>query len=134
MDPLKPAGGQTVDLTRRNAEVPDNGNGPRGPLQTVGESRGTRQTEVVDATPAPGAVDDGAVRPGSAEQNAEQLRELARSLRRKLEFEVSEDGRMVIDVRDAETGELIRTIPPEAQARMIRALERGDASLLDSEA
>lgn len=85
----------------------------------------------LDAVPPPAPVGDDTVeqRP-SAQLNAERMRELTRSLNRELEFRVAEDGRSIIDVVDTQTGEVIRTIPPDDQQRLIDALLEGDASLL----
>ncbi len=49
-----------------------------------------------------------------AEALAEKVREQATSMRRKLEFNIDEESHEVtIKVRDAETGRLIRQIPPQ---------------------
>ena len=49
-----------------------------------------------------------------AEALAERAREQATSMRRKLEFNIDEESHEVtIKVRDAETGRLIRKIPPQ---------------------
>ncbi|MEO0425302.1 MAG: flagellar protein FlaG [Pseudomonadota bacterium] len=92
-----------------------------------------RDAVTVDPTavPAPAPVGDAAVEQRrSAELNAERMRELAKTLNRELEFRMADSGRAIIDVVDTESGEVIRTIPPDDQQRLIDALAEGDVSLL----
>ncbi len=57
-------------------------------------------------------------------QAARQIREVTQNLRRDLSFDVDEEsGRVVIQVYDSETRELIRTIPPEEARAMIPGIE-----------
>jgi flagellar protein FlaG len=67
-----------------------------------------------------------------------QIERFVRSSGRSLQFRVDEDsGRVVVSVRDADTGDLIRQIPSEAALRIARALGRGESTpdrlLIDEE-
>jgi flagellar protein FlaG len=132
MDPLKAtpsqvsgsrpvAGDADAQVARVTADAPD------GLLRQ-------RQTVAPQAAPPAEKVSDEQVRRRDAEANAQKLQALTQNLRRELKFQVAGDGRTIIEVLDADTGDVIRTIPPEEQSRVLRALEQGDVSLLDSEA
>ena len=57
-------------------------------------------------------------------QTARQIREVTQNLRRDLSFDVDEEsGRVIIQVYDSETRELIRTIPPDEARAMIPGIE-----------
>lgn len=78
------------------------------------------------AAPAPGAAQASA---RDLEAATAQIERFVRSSGRSLQFRVDDDsGRVVVSVRDADTGELIRQIPSEAALRIARALDRGEAS------
>ena len=63
------------------------------------------------------------------EQASAQIESYVRSSGRDLQFRVDdESGRVVVSVRDSETGELIRQIPNEEVLRIAKALEQRDTS------
>src|SRR5262245_61460223 len=63
------------------------------------------------------------------------LERFARQVRRELEFRVDEaSGRTIITVRNKETGEIVRQIPPEEVLAMLHAVAEGAPLLLDSSA
>ncbi len=65
--------------------------------------------------------------PADVEQASAQIEKYVQSAGRNLQFRVDADsGRVVVSVRDAETGELIRQIPNEAALRIAKSLEQGD--------
>lgn len=97
--------------------------------------RAPRQAAAVaaaDAEPARPAAQAPAAAPASArelEAATEQIERFVRSSGRSLQFRVDDDsGRVVVSVRDADTGDLIRQIPSEAALRIARALDRGEAT------
>ena len=63
---------------------------------------------------------------------AEQMSGLAQSQGRSLEFMVNgeNDNEVVILVRDGQSGEVLRTIPPEEMAQLSRSLRDGDLNLV----
>ncbi len=62
----------------------------------------------------------------------EQIESYLKASRRELQFQVDEDsGDVVVQVRDAATGEVIRQIPGEDAVRMARALQENGAMFLD---
>ncbi len=66
---------------------------------------------------------------------AKQLNELTQSIRRELQFALDEDsGRTVISVIDAESGAMIRQIPPEEIVTMITHLKEYKAGLFQEQA
>jgi flagellar protein FlaG len=85
-----------------------------------------------EAEPARTAAQAPAATPASArelEAATEQIERFVRSSGRSLQFRVDDDsGRVVVSVRDADTGDLIRQIPSEAALRIARALDRGEAT------
>jgi flagellar protein FlaG len=85
-----------------------------------------------EAEPARPAAQAPAAAPASArelEAATEQIERFVRSSGRSLQFRVDDDsGRVVVSVRDADTGDLIRQIPSEAALRIARALDRGEAT------
>ena len=63
------------------------------------------------------------------EQASAQIESYVRSSGRDLQFRVDdESGRVVVSVRDSETGELIRQIPNEEVLRIAKALDQRDTS------
>lgn len=57
---------------------------------------------------------------------AAEIESYLKSVGRSLEFKVDdESGRMVVSVRDSETGELIRQIPGEDALRLARSKDAG---------
>ncbi|MDT8439945.1 MAG: flagellar protein FlaG [Wenzhouxiangellaceae bacterium] len=62
---------------------------------------------------------------------AERLGDFARENARELEFRVDgEADKVVIEVRNPETGEVLRTIPPEEADRIAANLNEGASALL----
>lgn len=97
--------------------------------------RAPRQAAAVaaaEAEPARPAVQAAAAAPASArelEAATEQIERFVRTSGRSLRFRVDDDsGRVVVSVRDADTGDLIRQIPSEAALRIARALDRGETT------
>ncbi|MEM9387105.1 MAG: flagellar protein FlaG [Pseudomonadota bacterium] len=132
MDLLKPTSTSQPQQQPSTATTPE-----RVPSGEASASAGApgRQRDAVSvdpaAVPAPAPVGEVArEQRRTAELNAERMRELAKTLNRELEFRVADSGRAIIDVVDTETGEVIRTIPPDDQQRLIDALAGGDLSLL----
>ena len=83
------------------------------------------------AIPAPSSA--------SLERASAQIESYVRSSGRDLQFRVDdESGRVVVSVRDSETGELIRQIPNEEVLRIAHAIEQRDTRqqnlLIDDEA
>jgi flagellar protein FlaG len=66
------------------------------------------------------------------ERVGEQISEFSRQTGRELEFEVEESsGNVVILVKNKETGEVLRAIPPEEAQRLSDALAAGEPALVD---
>lgn len=64
------------------------------------------------------------------ESLSQRLNEFVQENTRELEFRVDDDGgRVVILVRQSETGELLRTIPPEEALGLVGSLDEGAAAL-----
>ncbi|NLG77307.1 MAG: flagellar protein FlaG [Xanthomonadaceae bacterium] len=62
----------------------------------------------------------------------EQIDSYLKASRRELQFQVDEEsGRVIVRVRDATTGEVIRQIPGEEALRVARALQENGAVFLD---
>jgi flagellar protein FlaG len=62
----------------------------------------------------------------------EQIDTYLKGSRRELQFQVDEEsGQVVVRVRDAATGDVIRQIPGEEALRMARALQEKTPVLLD---
>lgn len=84
--------------------------------------------EVQGASPAPPVerAEPGAEMRELAERLSEQLSEFARDRARELEFQIGEEsGDVVILVREAETGEVVRTIPPDEASKLAANLDAG---------
>ncbi len=64
-----------------------------------------------------------------------KVEELFQTVRRNLQFrEDPSSGRLVVSVIDAESGEIIRQIPPEQMIRMAEHLEQMNGLLLGERA
>lgn len=73
-----------------------------------------------------------AVSKEQAEAIVQQIDSYLKSSRRELQFQVDdESGHVVVRVRDAATGDVIRQIPGEEALRVARALQENSAVLLD---
>lgn len=82
-------------------------------------------------TPAPTADID----PERVAEAARKVEELFQSVRRNLQFrDDPTSGRMIVSVIDADSGEIIRQIPPEQMLRMAANLERLNGLLLGERA
>ncbi len=80
-----------------------------------------------EAQPAPRAV-----APEQVKAAVEQIESYLKASRRELQFQVDdESGEIVVQVRDATTGEVIRQIPGEDALRIARALQDKGAMFLD---
>lgn len=104
-----------------------------GTIPVASVERAPRQAAAAAASelePARTAAPAPAAAPASArdlEAATAQIERFVRSSGRSLQFRVDDDsGRVVVSVRDADTGELIRQIPSEAALRIARALDRGE--------
>ena len=77
-------------------------------------------------------------RPAAADaliKAVEEINEFVKLAQRQLEFTVDEDtGRTVITVRNAETEEIIRQIPPERALAIAKNLQEGQGLLVQAEA
>jgi flagellar protein FlaG len=63
--------------------------------------------------------------------SAQQIESYLKSSGRQLEFRVDDgSGQLVVSVRDATTGDLIRQIPGDAVLRIARALKENPVSLI----
>ncbi len=99
----------------RNGAVGEVAN--RAAQGTEGDQPGLRQKE---------GQDDQSLR-----ELVEQANEQAQRVRRQLEFEIDEvTGQTLIRIKNAETGEVIRQIPPEAMVEVARNLKENDSNML----
>lgn len=72
---------------------------------------------------------------GRMQAIAERLQEFVRESRRRLEFQVDRSsGEVVILVHHAESGKLLRTIPPEEARALADRMTVGEAALLSRRA
>jgi len=108
--------------------------GPQGFTPPTSAAPAITQRPVTDA-PVQAAVPEAAAAPPTAEAvkaSAQQIESYLRSSGRQLEFRVDDgSGELVVSVRDATTGDLIRQIPGDAALRMARALKENPVSLID---
>lgn len=96
----------------------------RGHDTTIVDPSRPNQTE---AQPAPRVV-----APEQVKAAVEQIESYLKASRRELQFQVDdESGEIVVQVRDATTGEVIRQIPGEDALRIVRALQDKGAMFLD---
>ncbi len=59
-----------------------------------------------------------------------QMKDYVQNVKRDLEFTIDEEsGRTIITVKDSETDEVIRQIPPEELLHVVKALQENKASL-----
>lgn len=72
------------------------------------------------------------VTPREVKAAVEQIDAMLKASRRELQFQVDEDsGEVIVRVRDAMTGEVIRQIPGEDVLRMAQALQDKSAVFVD---
>lgn len=89
------------------------------------------------STPPPPATADvplakGADLEAMAERVSELIGEFSRQAGRQLEFQVQSDSnRVVILVKSTDTGEVVRSIPPEEVQRLAETLAAGEPALID---
>lgn len=91
------------------------------------------------ATPAspsePSARPEPAVDAGQVAEATRQVEQLFQTVRRNLQFKDDPtSGRLVVSVIDADSGEIIRQIPPERMLRMAANLEQITGLLLGERA
>ncbi|MEQ8861294.1 MAG: flagellar protein FlaG [Pseudomonadales bacterium] len=97
--------------------------------QLPGDSARTVSAAEPEARPEP-AMDAGKVA-----EATRQVEQLFQSVRRNLQFKDDPtSGRMVVSVIDADSGEIIRQIPPERMLRMAANLEQITGLLLGERA
>ena len=78
---------------------------------------------------------DPAERIERTEQALDKLNEIMRDRERDLEFSIDEEtGRTILKVIHAESGEVIRQIPPEELLNVTRTFIEGTGSLINDEA
>lgn len=104
------------------------------------EMVGDNTTEGSVGVSARGGLDqttaDKATKPGqetaeNLQHMVEKANEQAQQVRRNLEFSVDDvTNRTLIKVKDAETGEVIREIPPEDMMNIARSLSENSSSVL----
>lgn len=104
------------------------------PMQRAG---GPHQTEplgpAASATPAPAQPAESDAR--DVIEAVEVVRDFVTDVRRELQFSVDEDsGRTIITVIDADSGKIIRQIPPEEILEIARSVANGGFNLIDSRA
>jgi len=107
---------------------------PTSAVSSVTVMRPSPPDAVVTGTPVPATADAADAAVAAVEAAAARMEEHARSVGRSLQFRVDESsGRVVVSVRDHETGELIRQIPSESVLKLARELgqaESGTPSLI----
>ena len=93
-------------VTRISSNAATNSNGserPRAPVISINVDLSEQQQEAIREQPR-----------RNIERAAEQINDFARQIGTNLEFAVDESsGRVIITVREAETGNIVRQIPPE---------------------
>lgn len=88
---------------------------------------------VLVGTAVQGAGNTRAASDPSLEDAASRMEQYVASMGRSLQFRVDQDsGRVVVSVRDASTGELIRQIPSEAALKIAEQLSQYPASPVSS--
>lgn len=97
-----------------------------------GRSAAEEGWKVEVARPKPSTPDKLAIEPKEVEQAVKEINDYMQLVRRNLEFSVDKDTqRVVVKVIDAETGELVRQIPPDAVLELAKFLrERENKGLL----
>ena len=64
------------------------------------------------------------------EKIVKDMKDYVQNVKRELEFSVDEEsGRTIITVKDSETNEVIRQIPPEDLLYLVKALQKNSAHL-----
>ena len=99
-------------------------------VQPVAQPAAQRAPDVMlKGIAVPGSVQSENLDTASVEKAAAQMEQYARSAGRSLQFRVDQDsGRVVVSVRDPDTGELIRQIPSESALRIAEDLGGSSAA------
>ncbi|WP_162883784.1 flagellar protein FlaG [Chromatocurvus halotolerans] len=88
-------------------------------------------TTVSEVEPLRDAARPAAETKESLEALSQRLNDFMRETARELEFQVNDDGgSVVIYVRQSETGEILRAIPPEEARGLADRLSEGAATLI----
>ena len=104
---------------------------PRANVGGASPKQGAAVQEAQDAAKSQ-AASKAAPSREAVQAAASQIESWLKSSGRELEFRMDEgSGQMVVSVRDATSGELIRQIPGEAVLRMARALKENPPSLVN---
>jgi flagellar protein FlaG len=99
-----------------------------GPAERVGRTEPAGQAVDQDATPAVVVAPVVDVPLRDLKAASAEIERFVRSAGRSLQFRVDDDsGRVVVSVRDAETGELIRQIPSDAALRIAKSIQQEQA-------
>jgi flagellar protein FlaG len=104
---------------------------PRANVGGASPKQGSAVQETQDAAQSQ-ATSKAALSREAVQAAASQIESWLKSAGRELEFRVDEgSGQMVVSVRDATSGDLIRQIPGEAVLRMARTLKEHTPSLVN---
>ena len=101
------------------------------------KQRVQQQAQTAAATDAAQAAERQTVAAKSVEVRkiesvTQQIDSYLRSMNRSLQFQLDEGtGQMVVTLRDAETGEVIRQVPGEDALRIAQRIEQGLSMMLD---
>lgn len=106
-----------------------------GEFPRVASADGVRQINAADGNILPGeanaATDKSAVTETQLSHAVSALNRHAQDVQRELEFKVDEElNRVIITVKDAQTEEVIRQIPPEEVVNMARHLRRDGSGVI----
>ncbi|MDH4581045.1 flagellar protein FlaG [Pseudomonas sp. BN415] len=115
-----------VNLTSKGVSAAPVGNGQvRGPAEKEGREKAVDQVQ-----PQSEAEDREPV-----EAAASSIQEFVQSIRRNLNFDVDDSsGRVVVQVTDSESGEVIRQIPSEDALKLAESLSEMRSLLFKAEA
>jgi flagellar protein FlaG len=103
---------------------------PVAPVERVARTGSAAEVVVEQAKPPAPVAPAAAPARRDLEAATAQIERFVRSSGRALQFRVDDDsGRVVVSVRDSDTGELIRQIPSEAALRIAKSLENGETAL-----
>jgi flagellar protein FlaG len=100
------------------------------------ESLKPAAAEKPEAAQGDKAEPEGAFKPSfeELESSVDEMNGLSSSMSHKMRFEVSEElGELVVNIIDAETNEIIKTIPPEYLINLRAKLHEQVGMLLDKE-
>ncbi len=126
--------------TRQAVTQPASGNaspaqGNPLPVSAQDAAASAQPVTVDTAAERPAAEADSQPTAEQTERVAQQLNDLIKNQQRDLEFSVDKDsGRTILRVIHAESGEVIRQIPPEELLHLARAFAEGTGSLITDKA